>query len=48
MLQSKTNLKTNIQINYENNHFEKSNHKKWLGFYTNRNHYLLEINQVLK
>ena len=28
MLQNKTNLKTNIQINYENNNFEKSNHKK--------------------
>ena len=30
------------------NILKKSNHKKWLSFYTNKNHYLLEINQALK
>ena len=45
MLQNKTNSKK-IQINYENNNFVKSNHKKWLSFYTNKNHYLLQINQT--
>ena len=44
MLQNKTNL----NINYEINNFEKRSHKNWLSFYTNKNHYLLEIKQVLK
>ena len=27
---------------------KKSNHKKWLSFYGNKDHYLVEINQALK
>ena len=49
MLQNKTNLGGKSNINYENNNLEKkSNHKKRLSFYRNKNHYLLEINQALK
>ena len=49
MLQNKTNLKKNVQINYENDNLEKkNNYKKWLSFYENKNHYMLEINQALK
>ena len=50
MLQKMTNLGKKSYIKYENNNLEKkkSNHKKRLSFYRNKNHYLLEINQALK
>ena len=49
MLQNKTNLGEKSYIYFENNNLEKkSNHKKRLSFYRNKNHYLLEINQALK
>ena len=49
MLQNKTNFGDKSYINYENNNLEKkSNNKKWLRFYRNNNHNLLEINKALK
>ena len=49
MLQNKTNLGKKSYIKYENNNLEKKvTIKKRLSFYTNKNQYLLEINQALK
>ena len=42
-------MEKNVHINYENNNLEKkSNQKKCLNFYRNKNHYWFEINQALK
>ena len=49
MLQNKTNVTKIVHVNNENNNLEKkSNHRKWLSFYRNKNQYLFKMNQALK